>query len=99
MSYTIIKDPAIEPFHISKDQYCYTVVETITPDTKNLEKGVKGKEYEKPLGHYGNLSAALKKIAKAKLDLKSEYSSVMGYIKEFEKQNQAMDELLNKIGI
>lgn len=99
MSYTIIKDPAIEPFHISKDQYCYTVVETITPDAKNLEEGVKGKEYEKPLGHYGDLAAALKKIAKAKIDLKNEYTSVMEYVGEFEKQTKAMDELLNKIGI
>ena len=39
MSYTIIKDPVLEPFYISKDQYCYTVVEKITPDEKNLEKG------------------------------------------------------------
>lgn len=99
MSYTIIKDPAIEPFHISKDQHCYTVVETITPDSKNLEKGVKGKLYEKPMGHYSTLAAALKKIAKAKLDLKEEYSSVMGYIKEFEYQNEKMEELLNKIGV
>ena len=60
MSYTIIKDPAIEPFHISKDQYCYTVVQTVTPDPSNLEKGSEGKNYEKPIGHYSNLSHALK---------------------------------------
>ena len=99
MSYTIIKDPAIEPFHISKDQYCYTVVETITPDPDNLEKGSKGKAYEKPLGHYGNLASALKKIAKSKLDLKSEYSSIMDYINEWQRQQDAMNELLNKIGV
>lgn len=96
---TIIKDPALEPFHISKDQYCYTVVETITPDAKNLEKGSKGKAYEKPLGHYGKLSFALKKIAKAKIDLKDEYVTVISYIKEFEKEKQLMEELLTKIGI
>ena len=37
MRNTIIKDPVLEPFHLSKDQYCYTVVETITPDEKNIE--------------------------------------------------------------
>ena len=51
MSYTIIKDPVIEPFHLSKDQYCYTVVQTVTPDPANLEKCSKGKTYEKPIGH------------------------------------------------
>lgn len=96
---TIIKDPALEPFHISKDQYCYTVVETITPDAKNLEKGSEGKAYEKPSGHYGELSSALRKIAKAKIDLKDEYDTVISYIKEFEKEKQLMKELLTKIGI
>ena len=78
---TIIKDPVLEPFHISKDQHCYTVVETVTPDSKNLEKGSKGKIYEKPLGHYGQFSQALKRIAVAKTDLKEEYTSIMDYIK------------------
>lgn len=99
MSYTIIKDPAIEPFHISKDQYCYTVVQTITPDPSNLEKGSVGKAYEKQIGHYGNLSHALKKIAKSKLDLKSEYNSIIDYINEWQRQQDAVNELLNKIGI
>ena len=39
MSYTSINDPANEPFHISKDRYCYAVVQTVTPDPSNLEKG------------------------------------------------------------
>ena len=47
MSCTIIKDPAINPFFISKDQYCYTVMETITPDKKNLGRfGNKGNKNE-----------------------------------------------------
>ena len=99
MSYTIIKDPAIEPFFISKDQYCYTVYENVTPDPDNLEKGVKGKEYQKAVGHYGRLGHALNKIAKSKVDLKEEYDSIVSYIREFEKQNKSMEELLNKIGV
>ena len=99
MSYTIIKDPAIEPFHISKDQYCYTVVQTVTPDPANLEKGSEGKNYEKPIGHYSNLSHALKKIAKSKLDLKEEYNSIMDYINEWQRQQDEMNKLLEKIGL
>lgn len=99
MSCTIIKDPLMEPFYISKDQYCYTVVETITPNSKNLDKGSKGKVYEKPLGHYGKLSQALTKIAKCKTDKKPEYDSVRSYIKEYEKDKELMQELLNKISI
>jgi len=96
---TIIKDPALEPFHISKDQHCYTVVETITPDSKNLEKGSKGKAYEKPLGHFGSLASALKKIIKAKVELKEEYNSVLEYIAEYDKQKETINKLFNQLEV
>ena len=99
MSYTIIKDPALEPFHISKDQHCYTVVETITPDSKNLDKGSKGKVYEKPLGHYGHFSAALKKIARAKTNLKPEYNSIMDYINEYDQQVELINKMFNQVSL
>jgi len=99
MSCTIIKDPSMEPFHLSKDQYCYTVVENITPNPKNLGKNSKGKVYEKPLGYYGKLSHALAKIARCKIDIKPEYNSLKSYIKEYEKEKELMKELLKKIEI
>ena len=96
---TIIKDTALEPFHISKDQHCYTVVETITPEAKNLDKGSKGKVYEKPLGHYGNLSAALKKIVKAKVEIKEEYNSILEYIAEYDQQKETINKLFNQANV
>ena len=105
MSNTIIKDPVMGPFHLSKDQYCYTVMETITPDKKNLgrfgNKGNKneGENYEKALGHYSTLPGALKMIAKSKVDLKPEYDTIQDYIGEIKNQQDEMKELLNKIGI
>jgi flagellar biosynthesis component FlhA len=102
---TIIKDKALEPFHISKDQYCYTVVETITPNEKNLgrfgNKGNKneGKVYEKPLGHYGDLSEALKKIVKAKVEIKEEYNSILEYVAEYDQQKETINKLFNQVNI
>jgi hypothetical protein len=96
---TIIKDPALEPFHISRDQHCYTVVETITPEAKNLEKGSEGKVYEKPLGHFGNLEAALKKIVKAKVELKEEYNSILEYIREYNQQKETINKLFNQVNL
>jgi len=83
MSYTIIKDQAIEPFYISKDQHCYTVYEVITPETKNLEKGSKGKNYEKALSHHGTLGSALKSIAKNKTNIDKTYDSIQEYISKY----------------
>ena len=52
MNNTIIKDPNLEPFYISKDKYCYTVVELVTP-TRTRGKSTKAKEpYEKSVGHF-----------------------------------------------
>jgi Tfp pilus assembly protein PilF len=105
MANTIIKDPALIPFYISKDQYCFTVIEVITPDEKNIGKfkkknnGNEGKDYEKPLSHHSSLASALKKIAKGKVDHKKDYSSIMSYIEEYKKETNAMEQLLNKIGI
>jgi hypothetical protein len=96
---TIIKDPALEPFHISKDQYCYTVVETVIPDSKNLEKGSKGKAYEKPLGHFGDLKAALAKIIKLKVELKEEYNSISNYIAEYDQQKETINKLFNQLEV
>jgi len=103
MRNTIIKDPVLEPFHLSKDQYCYTVVETITPDEKNIGKfkkkdnGNQGKDYEKQLGYYTNLAGALKAIAKHKLHNKQEYSTILEYIKEWESQKEETEKLLHKL--
>lgn len=105
MSCTIIKDPAINPFFISKDQYCYTVMEVITPDKKNLgrfgNKGNKneGKDYEKSIGHYNSLSSALRKISKEKIDNTRDYDSIKSYIEEYELIKQQTEKLLNKIEI
>ena len=105
MANTTIKDPLFYPYFISKDQHCYTVMEIITPDEKNIGKfgkkdnGNQGKDYEKPMGHYGSLSGALKQIAKQKVDLKEEYSSIKEYIGEYEKQKEVLNKLLNKIEI
>ena len=105
MANTTIRDPELLPFFITKDPYCYTVMEIITPDEKNVGKfkkknnGNEGKDYEKVVGHYTSLAAALKKIAKGKTDHQKEYSSIMSYIGEYTKEKEVMENLLNKLGV
>jgi len=105
MNCTIIKDPVMEPFHISKDQYCFTVVETIKPGDDTLtrfgrkRKAGAGIDYERKIGHYSSLSNALFKIAKFKVDTKPEYDSIKSYIEDWEQNKIEMQNLLNKLGI
>jgi hypothetical protein len=63
---TFIRDEKIEPYFIGKDSHCYTVYETITPDTRYTENNVAGKDYTKALGHYSNFGNCLKAIARNK---------------------------------
>jgi len=95
---TIIKDSLLEPFYIGKDAYCYTVYEVITPNADNLEAGSKGKDYEKPVGHYSHFGKALECVAKSKLNLKEEYSSVKEYIETYNQLKKEIEQLTN-IGI
>jgi hypothetical protein len=41
----------------------------------------------------------LNAIAKTKLDHKTEYNSIKSYIKEWENNKQAMEDLLEKLGL
>ena len=97
MSYTIIKDPSLEPFFLSKDQYCYTVFENVTPNNTSTrgKKSVDGKEYQRAWGHYSKLSSTVNAIIKAKTDLKApQYDTLKSYVDEIKQQEQQLKTLL-----
>lgn len=80
---TTIKDPVLEPYHIVRDNHGFSVVETVTPQAKYLEKGSEGKDYEKALFYPSTVGGCLKKIAELKLNSGKEYQSVKEYLDEF----------------
>jgi hypothetical protein len=92
---TIIRDPKIEPFFISKDAYCYTIFKTVTPDVRYTEGNKPGKDYIKPLGHFSSFASCLKRLAKEKVDNNQSYDSIQEYIQTFKKLEDSIKELLN----
>jgi hypothetical protein len=94
---TIIRDPKIEPFYISKDAYCYTIFKTITPDIRYTENNQPGKEYSKSLGHYSSFASCLKALAKEKVNDNQSYNSIQEYIERFKKLEISIKELLNVV--
>ena len=80
---TFIRDEKIEPYFIGKDSHCYTVYETITPDTRYTENNVAGKDYTKALGHYSNFGSCLKAIARNKTNDKQNYNSIVEYLETY----------------
>tara|TARA_Y100000114_G_scaffold92977_1_gene86397 strand:- start:2639 stop:2956 length:318 start_codon:yes stop_codon:yes gene_type:complete len=78
-----IKDKALEPYFITKDEYSFTVKELVQSDSNHFRSNGKGKTYEKNLFYFPNFSQALNKIAKLKMDL-TDYNSLKDYIKDYE---------------
>jgi 23S rRNA C2498 (ribose-2'-O)-methylase RlmM len=85
-----ITDPKLEPFYVTKDSYCYTIMERVTPTyTENT------KQYSRSVGHYSNFGSCLKKIMTLKLDNKKNYDSVSQYLKEFKQIENSINQLTN----
>jgi hypothetical protein len=91
---TFIRDEKIEPYFIGKDSHCYTVYETITPDTRYTEGNVAGKDYTKALGHYSNFGNCLKAIARNKTNDKQNYSSIIEYLETY-RQIEIINQRIN----
>ena len=94
-STTFIRDSRIEPYFIGKDTHCYTVYETVTPDTRYTEGNKPGKDYLKALGHYSNFGSCLKALAKEKIDDNKSYDSIHDYIDSFKRVEEEIKTLLN----
>ena len=95
-----ITDPKMHPYFIGKDTHCYTVYEIVTPQEKYLAKGSKGKDYEKPLGHYSNFGSALQKVAQEKLNNERDhYNSIQEYVERWDKLLVELKELQNFRGL
>lgn len=96
----IIRDPLLEPFFIKKDQYCYTVMEVIEPQSKNLDKGKEGIPYEKVVAHYSDVGSCIEKIGKVKLDNKgTEYDSLKDYLEEYNEILKEMRQIKKHLNV
>ena len=78
-----ITDPALEPYFITKDEYCFTVKENVAPNTNHFRTQGKGKSYEKSLFYFPTFEAALERISTLKLSQKENYTSINDYIEDY----------------
>lgn len=77
-----IQDPLLEPFFISKDDYCFTVKEMVISNPDHFRSTNESKTYEKALYFYPTFEAALSKIAELKTEFK-DYSTLESYIEDY----------------
>lgn len=77
-----IKDPLLEPYFITKDEYSYTVKENVVSDANHFKSNGKSKTYEKSLYYYPSFSQAITKIADLKTT-KKDFNSLQEYLKNY----------------
>jgi len=78
-----LRDPKLEPFFITVDDYCFTIKERVTSDTDHFKSSGKTKVYEKSLFYVHNLGAALTRIAELRAGI-GDFNSLDEYLKNYE---------------
>tara|TARA_Y100001972_G_scaffold94907_1_gene116796 strand:+ start:1044 stop:1340 length:297 start_codon:yes stop_codon:yes gene_type:complete len=74
---TVISDPALEPFFITRSQTGgFTLYERVI-------KGENNTKYIKTICYPANFSYALKKAAEELLNMKKEFTTISSYIKDY----------------
>jgi hypothetical protein len=95
---TIITDPFLEPFFISKDQNSFTLMKKTNPAEEiNHEKFNKSEISAKVIGHYSDFSNVLKAVAKQKMNTATIYSSIKDYLNDYNDLIQKLNITLNNI--
>jgi hypothetical protein len=70
-----IKDPALNPYYIQLDDYCYIAQKSTYSEA--------GHEYQNTIGHFSNLGNCLKLLLVMMLNLES-YESLKEFVERFE---------------
>jgi hypothetical protein len=78
-----LRDPKLEPFFITVDDYCFTIKERVTSDTDHFKSSGKAKVYEKSLFYVPNLGMALTRIAELRAGI-GDFNSLDEYLKNYE---------------
>jgi len=92
MTNVTIKDPAMEPFFITQDQYGFTLHQSI-PGKKDPSKS-----YDKPHSHFAKFDLALKALINEKLVRKGKkYDNIEDYINDYRQLKEELTKTLNKL--
>ena len=93
-STTTITDKLIEPFFLTKDEYCYTLIEKVAPNKKHFRS--KGKGYQKVREYFASIPSALGKILELKTHTNEEFDSLEKYINEFRTISKDLSKFKNR---
>ncbi len=79
---TAISDPLLDPYFITKDDYCYTVNIKIKSNKNHFRATGKNKSYSKSLSFHARFDQALKSLSLEQLNTKKKYN-IREFIDEY----------------
>tara|TARA_R100000742_G_C4207660_1_gene34916 strand:- start:167 stop:478 length:312 start_codon:yes stop_codon:yes gene_type:complete len=82
-SLTLIEDPNMDPFFITKDEHCYTVNRRIKSNANHFRSTGKSKTYSKALTFHSKFEDALKRITEEQLHTKEHYTNLSDFLNHF----------------
>ena len=82
-SFTLIEDPSMDPFFITKDEHCYTVNRRIKSNANHFRSTGKSKTYSKALTFHSKFEDALKRITEEQLHTKKHYTKLSDFLNHF----------------
>ena len=82
-SLTLIEDPSMDPFFITKDEHCYTVNRRIKYNANHFRSTGKSKTYSKALTFHSKFEDALKRITEEQLHTKKHYKTLNDFLNHF----------------
>jgi hypothetical protein len=104
---TLIKDPSIEPYFISKDSNSFTLWEACKTDENAKPKRGRKKVVTdenrdkityKSHGYYTQFENCLNGIAKLKINHTKNYDTIKSYVDEYKRVKEELNKIIN-IGI
>jgi hypothetical protein len=82
-SIQVIRDPLLEPFFLTRDEYSFTIKQVIESDSDHFRSKGKSKTYEKSLYYFSDFGRAINKIAELRSNLE-DYNSLKEYIDNYQ---------------
>jgi len=87
-----ISDPSMGPYHIIKDNYCFTLYKTM----EATKYSTTNKSYDMARGHFSDIGGCIKQMIMDKIDDNSngEYT-LKEYLSEFKKVKEEIEQILS----
>lgn len=94
-SIQVIRDPLIEPFYVTKDEFSFALKRKIESDPNHRKSKGSSKTYEKTYGYFHKFHRCIEEFFRYQQDVK-DFNSIKEYIEENQRIEERVKNYINK---